>query len=158
MEYPFIIDGESRGQLNVRQEGLFTVLELWAEKLECAGLTRVSVYGDGQEAYLGIAEPRNGGLYLRRRFSRREMETLPPEIEYAGIAGTAQAPAPSPAPSSPSDSREEDGLLWYRKSDGTLSAFDGEYNLIAIPAKLRQIPKGAVLRLIEGREYMLFRY
>ena len=161
MEYPFIIDGERRGRLSVEQDGLFTVLEIWAEL--SGKLLRASVYGQGKEAYLGIMEPKGQGMYLRRRFSRREMEKLPDCIEYAGEAGLAARDTPDEKPPSispfiHSQNTDEEDFLWYRKADGTLTAFDGESSIVAIPSRLRHVPDGAVLRIIEGQEYMLFRY
>ena len=87
MEYPIIIDGAEAGTLNVTVEGLFTVFEANVRAHE--GLVRLSVYGSGQEGYLGVMQPWSGGLYLRRRLSRRECAALPQEIEYAGLAGAA---------------------------------------------------------------------
>lgn len=157
MEYPFIMDGERRGSLSIEQDGLFTVFEIWAEQTE--GLLRVSVYGEGREAYLGIMAPKSGGLYFKRRLSRREMENFPRKIDYAGETGhgdeSSREVRPSP-PTTPQD--DEDGLVWYKKADGTLTAFDGKSRVIAIPSKLRSAPRAAVLRTIEGQEYILFRY
>lgn len=178
MEYPIIIDGAEAGTLNVTAEGLFTVFEANVQARE--GLVRLSVYGGGQEGYLGVMQPWSGGLYLRRRLSRRECAALPREIEYAGRAGAADrvheeaapeqtydAPpaaeekpaeevAPSPAALPIPDDAEE--LLWFTRPDGTLTAFDGRSCIVAIPAKLRRRAPGAVLRRIGGTVYMLFRY
>ena len=178
MEYPIIIDGAEAGTLNVTAEGLFTVFEANVQARE--GLVRLSVYGGGQEGYLGVMQPWSGGLYLRRRLSRRECAALPREIEYAGLAGAADrvheeaapeqtydAPpaaeekpaeevAPSPAALPIPDDAEE--LLWFTRPDGTLTAFDGRSCIVAIPAKLRRRAPGAVLRRIGGTVYMLFRY
>ena len=178
MEYPIIIDGAEAGTLNVTAEGLFTVFEANVQARE--GLVRLSVYGGGQEGYLGVMQPWSGGLYLRRRLSRRECAALPREIEYAGLAGAADrvheeaapeqtydAPpaaeekpaeevAPSPAALPIPDDAEE--LLWFTRPDGTLTAFDGRSCIVAIPAKLRRRAPGAVLRRIGGAVYMLFRY
>ncbi len=178
MEYPIIIDGAEAGTLNVTVEGLFTVFEANVRAHE--GLVRLSVYGGGQEGYLGVMQPWSGGLYLRRRLSRRECAALPREIEYAGRAGatdtvreeaapeqTYDAPpaaeekpaeevAPSPTALPIPDDAE--ALLWFTRPDGTLTAFDGRGCIVAIPAKLRRRAPGAVLRRIGGAVYMLFRY
>jgi hypothetical protein len=48
--------------------------------------------------------------------------------------------------------------LWYRRTDGSLVAFDGISSLVAIPSALRgAVPKGAE-RMIEGKKYLVFRY
>ena len=178
MEYPIIIDGAEAGTLNVTVEGLFTVFEANVRAHE--GLVRLSVYGGGQEGYLGVMQPWSGGLYLRRRLSRRECAALPREIEYAGLAGAADmargeaAPeqtydAPPAAEEKPAEEvapsptalpipDDAEALLWFTRPDGTLTAFDGRGCIVAIPAKLRRRAPGAVLRRIGGAVYMLFRY
>lgn len=178
MEYPIIIDGAEAGTLNVTVEGLFTVFEANVQARE--GLVRLSVYGGGQEGYLGVMQPWSGGLYLRRRLSRRECAALPREIEYAGLAGAADmvreeaAPeqtydAPPAAEEKPAEEvapsptalpipDDAEALLWFTRPDGTLTAFDGRGCIVAIPAKLRRRAPGAVLRRIGGAVYMLFRY
>lgn len=185
MEYPIIIDGAEAGTLNVTAEGLFTVFEANVQARE--GLVRLSVYGGGQEGYLGVMQPWSGGLYLRRRLSRRECAALPREIEYAGLAGAAdmargEAPTPveetaekhidhappapetkpaeepTPSPAALPIPDDAEELLWFTRPDGTLTAFDGRGCIVAIPAKLRRRAPGAVLRRIGGTVYMLFRY
>lgn len=185
MEYPIIIDGAEAGTLNVTVEGLFTVFEANVRAHE--GLVRLSVYGGGQEGYLGVMQPWSGGLYLRRRLSRRECAALPREIEYAGLAGAAdmargEAPTPveetaekhiddappapetkpaeevAPSPTALPIPDDAEELLWFTRPDGTLTAFDGRSCIVAIPAKLRRRAPGAVLRRIGGTVYMLFRY
>lgn len=185
MEYPIIIDGAEAGTLNVAVEGLFTVFEANVRAHE--GLVRLSVYGGGQEGYLGVMQPWSGGLYLRRRLSRRECAALPQEIEYAGLAGAADrareeaappvgetaeehvdaappapeakpAEEPTPSPTALPIPDDAEALLWFTRPDGTLTAFDGRGCIVAIPAKLRRRAPGAVLRRIGGAVYMLFRY
>ena len=180
MEYPLLIDGERSGSLTVSVDGLFTVFEAAAGPQDA--LVRISVYGGGEEGYLGVMQPWSGGLYLRRRFSRGEMRRMPSVIEYAAPAGmcgpvtgsngkdmptdersdpdgaqspcrTASAPAPEALPASCPDE-----LLWFARPDGTLTAFDGKSSIVALPAALRREAPGAVLRMINGRIYMLFRY
>lgn len=53
---------------------------------------------------------------------------------------------------------DEDGLLWFSRPDGTLTAFDGRGSIVAIPAELRRDAPGTVIKKINGRIYMLFRY
>lgn len=162
MEYPLIVEGQEWGRLSVEKEGLFTVFE--AQCRMCEGLLRLSVYGQGREAYLGLMQPWSGGLYLRRKLSRAQQKDFPEEIEYAAPAGlvppekkAVEKPEPeNPAPAP--QSLSEGALTWFRRSDGSLVSHDGKSCLVALPAKLREAPPRAVLREIDGGCYMLFRY
>lgn len=184
MEHDVIINGARRGILREERDGLFTVLE--ATVFNGDELVRLAVYGGGQEGYLGVMQPWNGGLYLRRRLSRRERETLPKTIEYAAPLGEAhgsandedeetlteeETPNHNEADCSAEGNDEvcenhatesEDGeeLIWFSRPDGTLTAFDGKRSIIALPTELRRAESGVgtVLREINGRQYMLFRY
>lgn len=163
MEYPLIVEGQELGKLNVEKEGLFTVFE--AQSRMCDGLLRLSVYGQGQEAYLGLMQPWSGGLYLKRKLSRSQLRDFPEEIEYAAPAGLVppekkadEAPAAESPPPKPQSIIDESTLTWFRRSDGSLVSHDGKTCLVALPAKLREAPSRAVLREIDGLCYMLFRY
>lgn len=70
--------------------------------------------------------------------------------------GEAEAAAEHDAPAA--ENSGEDGLLWFSRPDGTLTAFDGRGSIVAIPAELRRDAPGAVIKKINGRIYMLFRY
>ena len=52
---------------------------------------------------------------------------------------------------------ETEGLLWLRRADGSLTAHDGVSGLLALPAVLKNAPGRAVLRQIEGKDYLVFR-
>ncbi len=168
MEYPLYIAGEKKGRLTVSREGLYTVMEAAAEGV--TELTRVWVCGGGRGVYLGLLQPWSGGSYLRRRLSRRELAAFPEVIEYAADAEPArEAPTASksgevspsevaPPPKSDTEEQSEPELLWRRRPDGSLTAFDGERNLVALPASLRSKAPGAVLRRIDGGDYLIFRY
>ena len=86
MQYPILFDGEERGELEVREEGLMTVFE--ARCADPGHLVRLSVYGDG-EGYLGVMAPRAGKLHLQKRLSRLAMRDFPRGITHAGPAGVA---------------------------------------------------------------------
>ena len=81
MDYPLLLGGEERGILKLERQGLYTLIEAAAPGAE--GLVRLWVQGGGEEAYLGVMEPRSGGLYLRRKLSRLEMSGFPEKIERA---------------------------------------------------------------------------
>lgn len=81
MDYPLLLGGEKAGTLRIEQQGLYTCMEVTAEARE--GLLRIWVQGGGREAYLGVLQPGEEGLYLRRRLSRRELADFPQVIEQA---------------------------------------------------------------------------
>ncbi len=81
MDYPLLLGGEERGILKLERQGLYTLIE--AAALGAEGLVRLWVQGGGEETYLGVMEPRSGGLYLRRKLSRLEMSGFPERIERA---------------------------------------------------------------------------
>ena len=107
MDYPLLLGGEEAGRLHVEQQGLYTCMEVSAEARE--GLLRIWVQGGGREAYLGVLQPEEGGLSLRRRLSRRELAAFPTVIEQAsdqrlppkeapGITSASPEPVSFPAP------------------------------------------------------------
>ena len=81
MDYPLLLGGEERGILKLERQGLYTLIEAAAPGAE--GLVRLWVQGGGEEAYLGVREPRSGGVDLRRKLSRLEMSGFPEKIERA---------------------------------------------------------------------------
>ena len=162
MDYPVIISGQRVGTLSVHTQGLFTVFE--AEIPERSAMTRLAVFGGGREGYLGVMQPWSGGLFLRKKLSKSALAGFPENIEYAGEKRELEYELPQPAPPAekpiPTDSLQEEGekgLLWFASPSGVLTAFDGVHSLTAIPARLRRIPAGADIRLISGREYIVFR-
>lgn len=81
MDYPLLLKGEERGRLRVEKQGLYTLMEAAAPGAQ--GLVRLWVQGGEEEAYLGVMEPGEGGLYLSRKFSRLELASFPSHIERA---------------------------------------------------------------------------
>lgn len=186
MEYPLLLGGETAGKLSVWQEGLYTCME--ASTSRSGEFLRIWVQGGREEAYLGLMEPSPEGMRLRRKLSRHELKQFPAVIEQASdrqlalippaaaapetaeeepmpeeetpkelpeqkdLPGSERLPEPAKAPA------EEPGLLWIARADGSLAAREGDHWLLALPARLRRVPKGADLRLICGREYLVFRY
>lgn len=80
-----------------------------------------------------------------------------PRADSAGDEAETETAAEHDAPAAAENSGE-DGLLWFSRPDGTLTAFDGRGSIVAIPAELRRDAPGAVIKKINGRIYMLFRY
>lgn len=146
VEYPVIIEGKRAGTLTVFRQGLYTVYRARVNKR--SGLLRLSVYGQGREGRLGLMQPVGDGLYLERRFSEAGQRDFPRRIEFAGPSGQKIC---SPCPKK----EGQGGLLWYRHKNGTLSAFDGKRQLVAIPVRCGL---GFRTRCIEGREYAVFFY
>ena len=180
MDYPLMIDGAACGSASCTQDGLYTVFEASLNRPE-KGLVRLWVHGGGESAYLGLMQPWSGGLYLCRRLSRRERAQFPAEIECVsnqeslhnthnqergGETGREheslhnikdpvipdRCAYPSPVPQQP------DGLLWLRRADGSLTAFDGVSSLLALPTTLPAGRPGAVICRIDGQNYLIFRY
>ena len=81
MDYPLLLGGEKAGILHVERQGLYTCMEARSGFRD--GLRRIWVQGGGQEAYLGLLQPAEGGLYLCRRMSRQEMRAFPQVIQQA---------------------------------------------------------------------------
>ncbi|NCB51832.1 MAG: hypothetical protein EOM54_08135 [Clostridia bacterium] len=161
-EYPVMAGGARVGTLKVTQKGLLTVFD--ASAIDNGEVFRISVYGGGEEGYLGVMWPEKGALRLIKRFSRAAMADFPEVIEYAGQSGERSSP-PSPSGAQPAVPRQDERVmpecgdtLWYSAPDGTLSTFDGQRLLIAMPADEVSVPKGSegVLRRINGREYIVF--
>ena len=81
MEIPLYIDGRQAGSFCMAQSGLYTLLEANADG--CAErLVRLWAHGSGGSAYLGVMQPWRGGLWLRRKLSRRELERFPAPIAF----------------------------------------------------------------------------
>ena len=202
MTIPVYINQEVTGALAVTRDGLYTVLE--TEAPQGGGLVRLWAHGGGRSAYLGVMEPRNGGLRLRRRLSRRELAAFPDPIAFVSDRerdgeeareeqeedshNTVNIKEEAPPVESerltlekPADNGEEkaksfrntetdysacpwpaqppeEGLLWYSRGDGSLTAFDGISSLLALPAQLRAPDARMVEREIEGKKYLVFRY
>jgi len=80
--YPIIFDGVTSGEISVMREGLFWIFD--AKCLMQNDIVRLSVFGDGQEGYLGVMEPCGDILMLKKRLSRTAMRDFPQIITHAG--------------------------------------------------------------------------
>ena len=134
MKCPLYIDGEEKGTLTVTQDKLHLVFS--AECEYTPKLVRLSVFGGGKSALLGVMEPRGDKLVLYRRKSRNELYGFPKPIEYAADKILEE---------------KNDDILWRRADNGTLVSED----YIAIPCRIRN-PKNCDIRVIDGREYIVF--
>ena len=149
MTVPIILDGKECGTLELRRDGAFTLFEARCGRQ--AELTRLWVYGGGRRGYLGVMQPEEGGLALRRRLSRAAMRSFPDRIEYAGAASEAARPVRiEPAPE-----RETDG--WTLRPDGSLWRAEGEGGVLALPCALRRKVRGVRVATVGEKTYLLFR-
>ena len=81
MKIPLLIDGAEVGTLRVTKSGLYTVLEAELPG-RAAELVRLWAHGEGRGAYLGVMQPKDGGLWFSRKLSRRELAAFPEPIKF----------------------------------------------------------------------------
>jgi hypothetical protein len=139
MDYPLMIAGQRAGTLRVWQEGLYTYMEASTDRQ--GGILRLWVQGGGQEQYLGLMQPGKEGMSLLRRLTKREMSGFPSKIELATDRPGAETAG---------------DRIWERLSDGSLICRDE--GLAALPAVIKGKAYGADLRIICGRQYLVFKY
>lgn len=155
MEYPLIIGGETRGHVTVSREGLYTVVSAKAEST--GELTRLWLCGEGESFYLGVMREENGALIFSKRYTKRECAAFPKNIAFASDRKSeAKAKKQREAPPQPVKSADGD-VVWYTGRNGVLTARDGKTRLLALPSGIGRSVPGADIRVIEGREYMVFR-
>jgi len=144
-EYPIIINGKTRGKLMVWKKGNKTVFD--ASCPEAGGMIRLSVFGEGREGYLGVMQPINKGMHIRRVLSPAELRGFPCKIEYAGCRGAKMNNA------QPIDT------LWRKDELGILYAEENGEALCAIPRRLGIAYNSQELteRNIEGESYRVYK-
>lgn len=149
------------------REGYLGVMQPWSgglylrRRLSRSELRRIPEVIE-YAAPAGLCTPAEGGRAAEGNTdgasAKAEAESVhlsdEPRADSAG--GEAEAAAEHDAPAA--ENSGEDGLLWFSHPDGTLTAFDGRGSIVAIPAELRRDAPGAVIKKINGRIYMLFRY
>lgn len=145
MDYPIYIDGTECGVLTVEKNGLYTSFS--ADCGICEKLVRLYIYGEGKPTALGTLYPKDGRLQLNKRFSRMEMQYFPKNIEYAANAKIEKTAEESNC--------AENDMIWFRTENGSLTAFDGEKSLTAIPCS--DTLKGGRIVKIEGKSYIVFK-
>lgn len=156
-EFPIMDGGRAVGTLQLRQDGLYTVLTAAAENTGC--LTRLYLSGGGETVCLGVMTPIDGRLTLTRRLTKLELKPLPKRIELVSLRPPEQRQVPAPAPGPDAEPQPASAApLWKVCPDGSLIRCDGSGTLIALPASLRRFPPGLRLMRINGREYLVFRY
>ena len=155
MEYPLMLGGKTRGRVNVSREGLYTVVSATAEST--GELTRLWLCGEGASFYLGVMREENGRLLFSKRYTRRECAAFPKNIAFASDRKSEpKAEKRREAPPQPTQSTDG-GIVWHTGRNGALTASDGNTRLLALPSDIGRSVPGADIRIIEGREYMVFR-
>ena len=151
-EYPVYLRGERAGTVRISKEGIRYIVDAFCPHTD--GLVRLSLYGGGREGYLGVMQPENGGLRLRRSLSRSDAAAFPQAPAYAAERGGARAERPAPKP--PRE-RERD-TLWHPDGLGLLFAEENGETLCAVPRRFGMACRGTELppRVIEGEEYRVF--
>lgn len=147
------------------REGYLGVMQPWSgglylrRRLSRSELRRIPEVIE-YAAPAGLGTPAEGGRAAEGNTdgasAKAEAESVQlsdePRADSAGGEAAAEHDAPA------AENSGEDGLLWFSRPDGTLTAFDGRGSIVAIPAELRRDAPGAVIKKINGRIYMLFRY
>ena len=138
--YNILYSNRTIGTLESTANGLYTVFTASCEPV--VPRLRLHVWGEKDHAYLGLMLPEGGELHLQKRLSRLECAKLPNPILYA--AGEENAP-PQAAD-------------WRPAPDGTLRRTEGGAELVAVPRERIRVPgvPGRLLRVIDGREYLVF--
>ena len=161
--YPIFLSEEQAGTLTIARRGLYT--GFYARCTDPGILVRLSVYGGGKEGYLGVMEPENGALTLRRQLSRSAMVSFPASIEYAAEAGRrpSESAAPdlepeTPDEESPPEQERNTDLLWYPRGDGSLvTTWRGrQYRAFPMAAWGLPMEQAVERRTIDGVEYAVF--
>ncbi len=86
-EYPVLLDGKTAGKLWVSDEGERLLFDAFCPGT--AALIRLSAYGGGAELYLGVMQPKGGGLRLRKTVRRRDLPFPPETLTHAARQGEA---------------------------------------------------------------------
>ena len=89
MEYPVIYNGQEIGRCSLTDDGLYWVLSCRCEAVS----DQVERLYCGEER-LGVLQPEDGGLCLRRRLSKAGWPSLPPENGQFSLSPAAAAVAP----------------------------------------------------------------
>lgn len=82
-KYPVIIDGMEIGELSVYKSGIMMVFDARCRDVG-EGIVRLSAFGDGDPAYLGVMSPDGGMLRIKKTFSRAAMRGFPKKLTHAG--------------------------------------------------------------------------
>ncbi len=144
-KYPLYINGETAGEVRSKRDGLYTVFEFSAGQISTPA--EIWLWGEGKSVYIGRLLSEHGEAKLTKKYTRSEMQSFPNKIErFCDRERKNDIP----------DKRPE--YLWSRHRDGTLTCSRDKGGLIAIPSHLRREFPGVKKMMIDGREYIIFRY
>ena len=128
---------------------------------------RLSVYGGGEEGYLGVPLPEGGVLKLDKKLSPFAMKSFPKSIDHCALAG--EKPEDTQPEETVEEAHEEkaeeaavetaeDNTFWYASSDGALVSRSGEREMVALPTGDARLPRDipGQPRIIEGKEYLVY--
>lgn len=156
-KYPLILNGIKQGTLTITQKGAKYHFHAFCPGI--SPLVRLSVYGGNKEGYLGVMQPEEDGLHLRRDLSKSALVNFPTQIEYAGAAGeapqhkkTTRAEAAQALPSA------EDDTFWQPDAMGFLWTIKDGERLCAVPKHFGIAVYGKELeeKNISGTQYRIF--
>ena len=111
--------------------------------------------------YAGRAGQPRGDACAEETEGAAQPEDTPAPAAASEPEETKPAPPPeaAPEPDAAQAAPSLEDVCWYASPDGALVCFDGERNLIALPAGDSRIPDGGGgwPRSIEGRAYVVYR-
>ncbi len=163
--YPVIINGSVCGKLRVEKSGAY--MRFVAECPMQSEVIRLSVYGGGEEGYLGVPLPEEGMLKLDKKLSPAAMKSFPKSIDHCALAGEKPEEPRQEEPKAESHEEKaeetagesaEDNTFWYASSDGALVSRNGEREMVALPTGDARLPRDipGQPRIIEGKEYLVY--
>lgn len=150
-QLPILIHGMECGTVRFRREGAYMVCRGQAHYE--GDMVRLWIYGKGEPGYLGVLMPDGkGNGTVRKKFSLSDFARLPNPMEYCATEAVA-------VPITQESAAEQD-VLWHAVGDGTLVRFAEGRRYMAFPVEEIRLPRGArfVLRMIEGKQYVIFPY
>lgn len=153
MQYPIYIDGAESGVLTVTQEGIRTRIKAQCAKTQ--KVTRLSVFGGGMSANLGVLRPAGDVMLFEKCFTKNEMRAFPEKIEYAANCELKKEEPPHIEREEKPEKTDE--LTWIMSTNGCLVTRDGGQTLVAIPADGKRLKNTGLVRRICGGDYLVFR-
>ncbi len=187
MDYPIYVDEKEAGRLSVETQGLYTrFFARFTDpgrliRLCVYGEGKEAVLGVAAPENGELVLERRFSRFALRDFPleieyaapqgeplRPQMPEEPPvpavpeeaptEAEAAPKAEAVREAAPEAESAPEKDAAEEPELIWYRRSDGSLTTTWQDHRYVAVPLDFCSGERERMLetRVIEGREYGIF--